>query len=142
MIRAVFDTNILATAASARTGPLATLREWWTDGLVEIVTSSHILGELERTLTKPYFASRLDAETHERFLAIVRSAVMTAITTPVPTVASSDDDNLVLATAESAGVSYLVTGDAELLRLRRYNAVTIVSAREFVEMIQLDGSRS
>lgn len=138
MIRAVFDTNILASAASAKTGSIATLRKVWEDGLVEVAVSSHIRSELERTLAKPCFTTRLDAETHERFLAIVRSAFVTAITAPVPEVATTYDDNLVLATAESAGVRFLVTGNAELPRLRHYNAVAIVSAREFVEMLGLD----
>jgi putative PIN family toxin of toxin-antitoxin system len=138
VIRAVLDTNILASAAAAKTGPLATLRELWTAGLFEVALSSHILGELERTLSKPYFTSRLDAETHERFLAIARSAATTVITTPIPEVASTYEDNLVIATAESAGVPYLVTGNAELLRLRLYKTVFIVSARAFVTLLEIE----
>jgi predicted nucleic acid-binding protein len=46
--------------------------------------------------------------------------MITAITTPIPEVAATHDDNLVIATAESAGVPFLVTGDAELLPFRQY----------------------
>jgi predicted nucleic acid-binding protein len=46
-------------------------------------------------------------------------------------------DNRVLATAESAAVSYLVTGAAELQRIRQYGAVAILSPRQFLAVLDL-----
>lgn len=141
MILAVLDTNTLASCAIASTGPLAILRDAWQRRQFDVVVSSHILGELERALSKPYFVQRLDEQTREAYLTFARtSTTMTAITTPLPDVAMTRGDNLILATAESAGAAFIVTGDAELLRLRAYKTIAIVSARQFVDVLELESS--
>jgi predicted nucleic acid-binding protein len=103
---------------------------------VKVVVSSHILGELDRALSNAYFVSRLEAEKREAFLTLARTTMtIVAITAPIPHVASTQDDNLELATAESAGVPYLVTGDAELLRLGQNKDIIILSPRQFHEAL-------
>lgn len=130
MIFAVFDTTILAACAMASSGPLATLVQAWSHGDVRVVVSSHILGELDRALNNDYFVSRLGANRRQAYLdRLVAITTMVVITAPIPDVVSTSGDNLVLATAESAGMPYLVTGDKELLRLGRYKATEILTPR-------------
>jgi putative PIN family toxin of toxin-antitoxin system len=137
VIRAVFDTNVLASGAIAIAGPVTALIDAWRRGEVEIVVSSRILGELDRTLSNAYFVARLDADTRDAFLTLTRTAAtVVAITTPIPSVGSTLDDNLVLATAESAGVPYLVTGDAELLRIGQYKCTVILSPRQLHDLLE------
>jgi len=134
VIVAIFDTNVLASGAIAKTGPVASLIDAWQERQVQVVISAHIWRELERALTNPYFASRLGASSRKAFLDVVRTTTtMITITVPVPSIARTRGDNLVLATAESAGASYLVTGDVELQRFGRYQATTIVSPRQFLD---------
>jgi uncharacterized protein len=130
VIRAVFDTNVLASGAIAIAGPVAALIDAWRRGEVEIVVSSHILGELDRALSNAYFVARLDADTRDAFITLAHTTTVVAITAPIHSVASTEGDNLVLATAESAGVPYLVTGDAELLRIGQYKGTVILSPRQ------------
>jgi putative PIN family toxin of toxin-antitoxin system len=131
---AVFDTNVLASGAIAKTGPVASLFDAWQRGQVQVMISTHIRSEPERALTNSYFASRLDEVSRQAFLDLVRTtSTLVTITVPVPTIAKTGGDNLVLATAESAGASYLVTGDAELQRFGRYKATIIVSPRQFLD---------
>ena len=59
MIRVVLDTNVLVSAVRADRGPLAVIRESWLTGQVQVYVSQPLLDEVERTLTKPYFAARL-----------------------------------------------------------------------------------
>jgi putative PIN family toxin of toxin-antitoxin system len=139
VIFAVFDTNVLASGAIAITGSVASLIDAWRRGRVGIVVSGHILSELDRTLNNAYFAVRLVTERRDAYLALARSTMtIVDITTQIPTVASTQDDNLVLATAESAGVPYLVTGDAELLRIGQYKDIIILSPRHFHELIEIE----
>jgi uncharacterized protein len=139
VIRAVFDTNVLASGAIAIAGPVATLVDAWRRGEVEIVVSSHILGELDRALNNAYFAARLGADTRNTFLILARTAMtVVAVTAPIPDVASTEDDNLVLATAESCGAPYLVTGDAELLRIGQYKGTVILSPRQFHDLLEIE----
>jgi putative PIN family toxin of toxin-antitoxin system len=139
VIRAVFDTNILASGAIAAGGSIALLIDAWQRGRVQVVVSSHILDELKTALEKPDFTKRLDRQFRDRYLLIVHITVtVVAITVPIPNVAVTQADNRVLATAESAGVSYLVTGDVELQQLGRYQAITIISPRLLLELLSLD----
>ncbi len=140
MIRIVLDTNVLASGAIAVAGPLAELVDAWRRGDFEVATSPHIAAELERTLRKPYFAGRLPPPLRDEFLALVREiATLVPITFPVPTAVSDRADNLVLATAESAGAAYLVTGDGELQRLARYRTVVILSPSAFRDLLVEEG---
>jgi len=136
VIVAVFDTNVLASGAIAKTGPVASLIDAWQQRKVQVVISAHIWSELERTLSNTYFASRLDDTSRKAFLDVVRTTTtMITITVPIPDIAMTRGDNLVLATAESAGASYLVTGDVELQRFGRHQATAIVSPRQFLDQL-------
>jgi putative PIN family toxin of toxin-antitoxin system len=44
------------------------------------------------------------------------------------------DDDRVLECAVSAGTEYIVTGDKDLLRLKRYDAIPIVSVDDFLRV--------
>jgi predicted nucleic acid-binding protein len=52
---------------------------------------------------------------------------------PLPAPVSRDaDDDVVLATAVAADANLIVTGDQDLLVLRRYTTIDIVSPRDFL----------
>jgi putative PIN family toxin of toxin-antitoxin system len=110
MITAVLDTNILASGSLARQGTIAELINSALAGVFQLVLSQKILDELERTLRKPYFAARLDTETVARYIARLKAvALLTSLTRQVTGIATHPEDDLVLATAVSARVTFLVT---------------------------------
>ena len=141
MIQVVLDTNILASGAVAPAGgTLATIVDSWQAGLFGVVLSAPILGELERTLGDPYFARRLSAQDVATYLTMVRStASITPLTVQVKGIATHPEDDLLLATALSGKVDYLVTGDSKLQRLGSYQGVCIVSPRQYVAILQSRG---
>ncbi|HYI24409.1 MAG TPA: PIN domain-containing protein [Thermomicrobiales bacterium] len=101
-------------------------------GAFRIVVSEHLLGELISTLDKPCFTRNAPAGQRMRFLALIRDyAEETPLTISVSGTSTHPEDDLVLATAVSAGVDYLVTGDRQLLALGHIGDVSIVSPREF-----------
>ena len=115
--------------------PGAILRAWSRDEF-ELVISQHILGELSGVFSKPYFRSRFSPEELGFAMATLRStATVVPITTMVEGVASHAEDDLVLATAVSGDAEFVVTGDRELVQLRTYQAIAIVTPREFLDRI-------
>jgi uncharacterized protein len=58
------------------------------------------------------------------------------ITVSVSGVATHPEDDLVLAAAVSAKVDYLVTGDANLRKVDRFQGVNILSPREFLFLLE------
>lgn len=139
MIRAVLDANVLASGfAGARNahsipGQLVGL---WQRKAFELVVSKHIVSEVIRTLRDPYFRQHVSPAQSSRAAALLRfHATQTEITAMVEGVATHPEDDLVLATALSANVDYLVTGDLKLQRLASYNEVTILGPRQFLDIL-------
>jgi putative PIN family toxin of toxin-antitoxin system len=142
VITAVLDANVLASGAVAPPGgTLATVIDAFLTERFTGVMSEPIDSELERTLANAYFARRLTPELRARYLAEVRrTAVLIPITVVVNGIATHPEDDLVLATAVSAGCHYLVTGDIPFrARVPHFRDVTILRAREFVEVLRREG---
>jgi predicted nucleic acid-binding protein len=98
--------------------------------------SGHILDELRRTLATPYFSRTLSAQDQAEALELLATdAILIPLTIQVVGVATHPEGDLILATAVSAGADYLVTGDSKLQNLGSYQGVTIVSPREFLELL-------
>ncbi len=140
MITAVLDTNVLASAIlgfpRAASTPGELLRRWY-DGAFTLVVSDHILTELGRTLSDQYFTSRLAPDQiAAAFEALRVDAVIQPILIPVQGVATQPKDDVVLATALSAGADYLVTGDKPLQALGHYQAVKLLSPRQFLDLLE------
>lgn len=140
MIRSVLDTNVLASGfigeVKSDSAPGALIRYWRTKAY-ELVISEHILAELQTTFSAPYFTDRLTAAQISDALTSLRvDTVIPAITVQVAGVASHPEDDLVLATALSGQVGYLVTGDKRLRARRTYGGTHLLSPREFLDFLE------
>ena len=146
MIRAVLDTNVLASGAIAATGPLAVIIDAWNHYELQVMLSSWIFQELARALSKPYFTAQLDAQAIADYLAFVRTRAHFVAVQPaqVPRVATQREDDYVLATAVVGSADYLVTGDRMVRQLGIHQGVTMVTPREFVDVLaaQLGGEEA
>lgn len=139
MIWAVLDTNVLASGfvgmkrSESVPGELIRL---WGDAVYVLIVSEHILIELDRTLADRYFSRKMTvAGIRAAILSLRQNAVVQQITVHVHGVATQPKDDLVLATAVSAGAAYLVTGDRPLQAIGHYEGVTILSPRQFLDLL-------
>jgi uncharacterized protein len=132
-VRALLDSNvwlaILTTDGFCR-------RMWRTARRAcRFATSQDILDEVEgKLLAKFGFFPR-----HARLLTlfVARQAELTHVVSTID-VCRDADDNRVLAAALDAGCSHLVTGDSDLLVLKRVRTVSVVTPREFLVLIPAD----
>lgn len=137
MIKATYDTNTLVSGTTIAQGPVAFVINSWINDEIEMITSESLINELKRTLAKPYFTSRLTTKQRQEFVDLVqRRAIIVQITTPIPSITTHQEDNIVLATAESGNASYIVTGDYGLQNLKKFKNISIVSPRAFAEILQ------
>jgi len=113
------------------------LLSFWAAGAYELVVSSHILTEFERTLAKPYFQERYRPDQVTTALERLQLHALTVtIAVEVQGVATHPEDDLVLATAVSAAADMLVTGDRRLRDVQDYRGVTILTPREFLGLLE------
>ncbi|MBI4505431.1 MAG: putative toxin-antitoxin system toxin component, PIN family [Chloroflexi bacterium] len=143
MITAVLDANVLASGFRGFLNPASApgqLIRTWLDGCFQLVVSEHLITELTNTFCTRYFTQHLTSqEIADALLVLRRRATHTPIIASVRDVATHPEDELVLATAVSAQADYLVTGDTKLQKLRTYQGVSIVSPREFLEILEAGG---
>jgi putative PIN family toxin of toxin-antitoxin system len=139
VIRAVLDTKVLASGlASGRAAPGQLLAAWNARRFVLVISES-IITELDRTSRQPYFTSRVSAERLAAFRTLLdERAELISEAPAMPRTATHPEDDLILATAVSGQVSYLVTGDRQLLKLARYGGVEIISPSAFLGMLLAD----
>lgn len=136
MIRVVLDSNVLASGFVRPASIPGELLRQWAAGAFELIASEPMVEEVRRTLEKDYFRARLTPEQRAGDIKLLQDeATFTQITAQVHGVATHPEDDLVLAAAVSAGADYLVTGDGPFRRrVGTYQAVTLVSPREFLEL--------
>lgn len=122
------DTNVLVAALIAN----GLCTEVVLHGIRQrsLVSSDLLLAELDRTLRRKFEVT--PAVT--RFLELLRHDIR--LVEPVvlaARVCRDPDDDVVLATAAAAAADLIVTGDQDLLVLRAYEGIEIVTPRQYLE---------
>jgi len=128
-LKAVFDTNVLL-AAFLTEGVCAKLLTRARKQQCNLTTCPFILHEFERILAKKFSATKQEKD---NALALITEAAQDNVhPSEAPTGACRDkDDDNVLACALAAGADYIVTGDKDLLHLRTFRGIRIITPRDF-----------
>lgn len=128
-MRVVFDTNIFISAlvVPGSQAEKALFRIF--DGDDTLLISKPLLDELLSTLARKF--SR-DSEALSQ--VAVMAADMAELVEPKHTVEifKDDSDNRVLECAESGRADAIVTGDKEMLLLKRYQGIPLISLRDYL----------
>lgn len=141
MRRLVVDANTLASGiAGLRHGrPPALLVVALEDEVFEAVVCPELLGEVRKTLRKPYFRQRVDETAVAEALAMLADAgVMLEDPADVEAVLRDPSDDYLLALAREAGAEAIVSGDKDLLDHVGELEPKVLSAREACELLGLD----
>jgi len=128
-VKAVFDTNVLL-AAFITEGICSKILVRGRKRQFHLILCPVILREFERVLIKKFSITRNEA----RSILQIVSEAMHSVVSPsqsVQGICRDPDDDAILACALEAGVDYLVTGDVDLLELKIFKRIRIVTPREF-----------
>jgi putative PIN family toxin of toxin-antitoxin system len=128
-MKAVFDTNVLL-AAFITEGICSKILVRGRKRQFHLILCPVILREFERVLIKKFSVTRNEA----RSILQIVSEAMHSVVSPsqsVQGICRDPDDDSILACALEAGADYLVTGDVDLLKLKIFKGIRIVTPREF-----------
>jgi len=128
-VRVIFDTNVLI-AAFLTEGVCPTLLVRARRGECELILSTDTIQEFERILRKKFSLSQSEISDVRKVLAEATKEVRQKVN-PIAPVCRDPDDDRILDCAREAHVDYIVTGDEDLLVLKRYGAIRIVTPRNF-----------
>jgi len=131
-VKVFLDTNVLVSAFAAR-GLCADLYESMMLGH-ELITGRNVLRELAVALHEKI---KLDRERCDERVRLVSDQAAQIVELPNQVECDADaDDLLVLGEAVAGAAEIFVTGDAELLKLKRIGAMRIVTPRQFWETLK------
>lgn len=134
MIRAVLDTNVVVSALLFD-GPASRLVALWQHRRFLPIISKPILREYLRVLAYPKF--RLTArEIHQTLDELLPHAEVASAKRRLRVIRRDPADNRFLECAVAGNARYLVSGDDDLLSLRSFREIRIVSVAEFLTAIE------
>jgi putative PIN family toxin of toxin-antitoxin system len=128
-VRAVFDTNVLIAAF---------LTEGLCSGLLirarkqafNLVLCDDIIREFEGILIKKFKLTATDVSEISAIVSEAASEILHKLG-PIPNTCRDPNDDMVIACAIAAAADYIVTGDEDLLILKRYKGIVIINPRNF-----------
>jgi uncharacterized protein len=144
VIRAVLDANIYISACLRPQGPPGrVLRLLLEDQAFHLVGSAAIFDEVRRGLNYPrvrrYHTLSTD-EIDRWVIALALIAEPTEGRLKVQAVKKDPDDDKYLVAALEGRAGYLVSGDSDLLELHEYREVRMVTAHEFLRLLEKTGA--
>ena len=134
--RATIDTNVLVSGLGW-SGPPAALLDAVFDGRIQLVSSPALLDELRRVLEYRRLAQVLTKTGITPHALVDLVAAVSTVVSPTQSVAAARDasDNRVLEAALAGDAEMVVSSDEDLLGLRTFEGVPIVTPTEALQRI-------
>ena len=133
-MKILFDTNTLISAAIAKGKPRKLLIKALAKEFV-VASSNELMRELEDVIARPKF--RLSSFEVHTFVNTVRKTVkIVKVKSDFKVVNEDPDDDKVLNAAHDGKVDCIVTGDPDLLDLKEFKGVKIVTASRMLEILE------
>ena len=137
-MRIVLDTCILISSLITKNTPPDLIYQAWRSNHFTLITSTAQLDELSRVLKYPKLKKFIKADEAERLVAILKAWAVVLDDIPAVNYSPDPDDNKIIATAITGNANYLISGDkTDLLALKAVKTVKIITARQFVEILNL-----
>jgi putative PIN family toxin of toxin-antitoxin system len=137
VIRAVLDANVYVSTAARTEGPGQIIERFLRGEAFEIVMSQAIVEEVLRALNYPkvrkYTRPGLDPELW--FEDIVVLSHLVAGEQDLAGASKDPDADKYIATAIESRARFVVAGDSDLLDLKEYDGIRIVSPRVFLDLL-------
>ncbi|GIK67487.1 MAG: putative toxin-antitoxin system toxin component, PIN family protein [Chloroflexota bacterium] len=136
-MRAVFDTNIILSAALWGGPPrhaLQAIRE----GHATLISSDELIEELKTVLARAKFVPRLAEinRTADELIADYQQLAEMTVPADVGRVVPNDSkDDKFIACAVGGRATLVVSGDSHLLRLGQYDNIEVITVQQFLERI-------
>jgi putative PIN family toxin of toxin-antitoxin system len=138
MIKAVIDTNLVASATIVSVGHSAQILDAWRTGKFQIIISPQIIEEMRRVLFYNRIRKRsfmTEDEVNILLDSLEHSSIQTKGELQLKVVdMDAADDKFIIAAIEGKA-SYVVSGDQHLKDIGEYQEIKIISPGEFLKIL-------
>ncbi len=129
----VLDTNILVSSISWKGNPRKVFDKC-EKGDIELITSLKQFYEFCRVLEYPKFDFS-DEQKNKFKNLILKIATFVEPQEKVDVVKEDPNDNMLLECATESKAYFIITGDKHLLKLKEFKGIKIITAKEFLEIL-------
>ncbi len=140
MIYAVLDTNVIVSAILTPKSPPGRIMKAWEDRLFQLCLSKPLFSEIKQVLSRPWLAKKYHILPEQRDQLLWRfqrfSHFVAKLPKLKPIIREDPADDIILATALAARAEVIVSGDKHLQELKEYHRISIVSPKDFLEIIK------
>lgn len=136
----LLDTNVLLSylLTPQKKGPIFETVTAGILGNYQLLIPRPLLAELiNKVSSKKYLAKKITPSEAKKLIALLEKSatVLPEITETIPTVTRDPKDNYLLSAALLWQASYLVTGDKDLLTLKKVGNLQILSPKDFTKKL-------
>ncbi|MFH1850589.1 MAG: putative toxin-antitoxin system toxin component, PIN family [archaeon] len=133
-MKVVLDTNILISAIGWEGKPRVIL-EKCLDNRFRLATSHQILAEVCQVLARKKF-SFIDKTIRDEFIMLLSGLAEIVNPREKINICRDKEDNKFIEAALAAKADHIVTGDYDLLEIKKYGGIRILSADEFLRSLR------
>ena len=135
MLNVVIDTNIFISALMG--GKIArTVVDALIDSKSSLVISAELFNELTLTVNKPRLAPFIQGENVTLLISFIKTKATFVKPLEEITICRDPEDNKVLEAAVAGNADVIVTGDKDLLVLKSFQGIPIVTPKIFVASLR------
>ena len=138
MIKAVVDTNILVSGFISPFSYPKEIEKRWRKGEFILVTSREIIEEVSRVLYLPRIKVKYritESDIQAFILTLLNKSEYIVGRLTLKNVAPDPGDDKIISCAVEGYADFIVTGDKDLLQLRKYQDIKIINAEAFVRVL-------
>ena len=135
MIRAVLDTNTIVSGIGW-SGPPQAILDATIQGKFLLLLSTDLLDELGRVLAYPRLQALPQMRVREVLALLPHIAIMVEPEERIAVVRRDPSDNRVLECAVAGEATHIVTGDKDLLDLKSFRSIPIMTPAVFLRILR------
>lgn len=132
----VLDTNLLVGYLLTQGKTITRIIDYWENGDIIVVVSPAIVEELAEVVQRPRLRQHMTVDPQVIINLLLSDAIQTRGDLAFPGASRDPKDDKFLACAVEGEAAYLVSGDEDLLSLKQFRDVLIVSPADFVRLIE------
>jgi len=132
--RVIFDSNIWVSFAIGKR--LEGLKITFADPNIEIFVCQKLLREVREAVLKPKLSKYISADRRKMLLEIMEACHFTSIEEQA-SISRDPNDNYLLDLVAKTNADFLITGDNDLLVLKKYRQTAIVTFSSFMTILDI-----
>jgi len=139
MLKIVIDTNVFVSATITEKGKPAQILKAWREKKLEVIISPEILKEIGQVIFRPKIRKVsfwTDKERYQFIKDLAKICIFTPGSLQLKKAIKHTPDHKFLVAVIEGKADYIVSGDYHLRGLGTYRGIKIVSANEFLQILE------